>query len=134
MLYIINILYYFLNTFIYYILFIYYIIFYRTLLCCDNENFTWNNVININRHFFNETTSLLYVVYRIIIPAIIISGIFGNILIFLVLSTPMFRGIAYLYLRGLTSAHIGVLLSWIPICMYHNRNIKKYVKYKKILN
>ncbi|PBC33692.1 G-protein coupled receptor [Apis cerana cerana] len=86
-----------------------------TLLCCDNENFTWNNVININRHAFNETTSLLHVVYRIIIPAIIISGIFGNILIFLVLSTPMFRGIAYLYLRGLTSAHIGVLLCWIPI-------------------
>lgn len=86
-----------------------------TLLCCDNENFTWNNVININRHAFNETTSLLHIVYRIIIPAIIISGIFGNILIFLVLSTPMFRGIAYLYLRGLTSAHIGVLLCWIPI-------------------
>lgn len=43
------------------------------------------------------------------------SGIFGNVLILAVLSTPMFRGIAYLYLRGVTFAHIGVLVSWIPI-------------------
>ncbi|XP_017767041.1 PREDICTED: probable G-protein coupled receptor B0563.6 [Eufriesea mexicana] len=86
-----------------------------TVLCCDGENSTWNSIFNTDRNILNETTSLLRIIYRIIIPIIVISGIFGNTLIFLVLSTPMFRGIAYLYLRGLTLAHIGVLLSWIPV-------------------
>nr|XP_012152378.1 PREDICTED: probable G-protein coupled receptor AH9.1 isoform X2 [Megachile rotundata] len=49
------------------------------------------------------------------IPTIVTTGIFGNLLILLVLSTPQFRGIAYLYLKGLALAHIGVLTSWIPI-------------------
>ncbi|XP_043524773.1 probable G-protein coupled receptor B0563.6 isoform X1 [Frieseomelitta varia] len=90
-------------------------IFKGTLLCCDDENSTWNNIINADKHALNETTSLLRVLYRIVIPTIVIGGIFGNVLIILVLSTPVFRGVAYLYLRGLTLANAGVLLSWIPV-------------------
>ncbi|KOX68425.1 hypothetical protein WN51_03911 [Melipona quadrifasciata] len=89
-------------------------IFKGTLLCCD-ENSTWNNIINADKHALNETTSLLRVLYRIVIPTMVIGGIFGNVLIILVLSTPVFRGVAYLYLRGLTLANAGVLLSWIPV-------------------
>lgn len=99
---------------------------FRTLLCCDDENSTWNNIINADKHALNEATSLLRVLYRIVIPTIVIGGIFGNVLIILVLSTPVFRGVAYLYLRGLTLANAGVLLSWIPVCMYHFMNIKLY--------
>ncbi|KAK1134080.1 hypothetical protein K0M31_011865 [Melipona bicolor] len=90
-------------------------IFKGTLLCCDDENSTWNNIINADKHALNETTSLLRVLYRIVIPTMVIGGIFGNVLIILVLSTPVFRGVAYLYLRGLTLANAGVLLSWIPV-------------------
>ncbi|XP_068969898.1 probable G-protein coupled receptor B0563.6 [Bombus flavifrons] len=100
-------------------------IFKGTLLCCDDENSTWNSIINADRHPLNETTSVLRVLYRIVIPTIVIGGIFGNVLIFLVLSTPVFRGISYLYLRGLTLANAGVLLSWIPVFIrlgYGTRN------------
>ncbi|XP_017884063.1 probable G-protein coupled receptor B0563.6 [Ceratina calcarata] len=84
-----------------------------TFLCCESENSTWTDIINGNRDV--QIASLIRIIYRIIIPTIVISGIFGNILILLVLSTPTFRGIAYLYLRGLTLAHVGVLVAWIPV-------------------
>ncbi|KOC70857.1 putative G-protein coupled receptor AH9.1 [Habropoda laboriosa] len=87
----------------------------RTLLCCEGENSTWNNLINKKKDTLNEITPLLRMIYGTVVPTIVSSGIFGNMLILLVLSTPVFRGIAYLYLRGLTLAHVGVLVSWIPI-------------------
>ncbi|XP_017788131.1 PREDICTED: probable G-protein coupled receptor B0563.6 [Habropoda laboriosa] len=86
-----------------------------TLLCCEGENSTWNNLINKKKDTLNEITPLLRMIYGTVVPTIVSSGIFGNMLILLVLSTPVFRGIAYLYLRGLTLAHVGVLVSWIPI-------------------
>ncbi|XP_029033018.1 probable G-protein coupled receptor B0563.6 isoform X2 [Osmia bicornis bicornis] len=86
-----------------------------TLLCCEGENSTWNIITDANKNVLHESTSLLRIIYRIMIPTIVTTGIFGNILILLVLSTPVFRGIAYLYLKGLALAHIGVLTSWIPI-------------------
>nr|XP_031844604.1 probable G-protein coupled receptor B0563.6 [Nomia melanderi]XP_031844605.1 probable G-protein coupled receptor B0563.6 [Nomia melanderi]XP_031844606.1 probable G-protein coupled receptor B0563.6 [Nomia melanderi] len=86
-----------------------------TLLCCEDENFTWTGVANGNRSTLHETAPLLRIIYKIIIPTIIATGLFGNVLILLVLSTPTFRGIAYLYLKGLTLAHVGVMISWIPI-------------------
>nr|XP_003708230.1 PREDICTED: probable G-protein coupled receptor AH9.1 isoform X1 [Megachile rotundata]XP_012152376.1 PREDICTED: probable G-protein coupled receptor AH9.1 isoform X1 [Megachile rotundata]XP_012152377.1 PREDICTED: probable G-protein coupled receptor AH9.1 isoform X1 [Megachile rotundata] len=86
-----------------------------TLLCCGGENSTWNVIIDTNKNVLHESTSLLRIIHRIMIPTIVTTGIFGNLLILLVLSTPQFRGIAYLYLKGLALAHIGVLTSWIPI-------------------
>ncbi|XP_043253735.1 probable G-protein coupled receptor B0563.6 [Colletes gigas] len=86
-----------------------------TLLSCENGNSTWNSVADANKNVLQEATPLLRVIYRIIMPTIVASGMVGNILILAVLSTPMFRGIAYLYLRGVAMAHIGVLVSWIPI-------------------
>lgn len=91
--------------------------FLRTLLCCESENFTWNGMDETGgSHVLHEAKSLLRIIYRIMIPTIVASGIFGNILILAVLSSPIFRGISYLYLRGVAFAHVGVLLSWIPIC------------------
>ncbi|XP_076754892.1 putative G-protein coupled receptor B0563.6 [Xylocopa sonorina] len=95
-----------------------------TLLCCEGDNSTWNNIVNTNRNVLNDTTSSLRTAYRIVTPTIVISGIFGNFLILLVLSTPMFRGIAYMYLRGLTLAHVGVLVSWIPVFVRLGYGIK----------
>lgn len=91
--------------------------FFRTLLCCEGENSTWNAIINADNNIAQE--SFLRVIYKIVLPTIVICGLIGNTVIFLVISTPVFRGIAYLYLRGITLAHVGVLVSWIPICMYH---------------
>ncbi|XP_029164599.1 probable G-protein coupled receptor B0563.6 isoform X2 [Nylanderia fulva] len=59
--------------------------------------------------------SLIWTSYGIIVPIILTIGIFGNMAILIVLSSPVFRGIAYLYLSGLALAHIGVALSWITI-------------------
>lgn len=84
-----------------------------TYLCCESDNSTGTSIINANRNV--QIASSLRIIYRIIIPTVVTSGIFGNILILLVLSTPTFRGIAYLYLRGLTLAHVGVLVAWIPV-------------------
>ncbi|XP_078045300.1 putative G-protein coupled receptor B0563.6 [Augochlora pura] len=90
-----------------------------TLLCCEDENFTWNDTVDAinhqNRYSHHEASSFLKIVYRIVIPTIVASGLFGNILILVVLSTPLFRVIAYMYLKGLALAHVGVLVSWIPI-------------------
>ncbi|XP_032675015.1 probable G-protein coupled receptor B0563.6 isoform X2 [Odontomachus brunneus] len=61
--------------------------------------------------------SLVWTSYGIIVPIILIVGIFGNVAILIVLSSPVFRGIAYLYLSGLALAHIGVALSWITITL-----------------
>ncbi|XP_076233514.1 putative G-protein coupled receptor B0563.6 [Calliopsis andreniformis] len=89
-----------------------------TLLCCENENTTWNDIPDINEdHSLRETRSSFRIIYRVIIPTIVACGIVGNTLILVVLSSPIFRGIAYLYLRGLASAHVGVLISWIPIML-----------------
>ncbi|XP_076675252.1 putative G-protein coupled receptor B0563.6 isoform X2 [Andrena cerasifolii] len=75
-------------------------------------------------HVLHEARSLLRIIYRIMIPTIVTSGIFGNILILAVLSSPIFRGISYLYLRGVAFAHVGVLLSWIPISIRLGRGIR----------
>ncbi|XP_067205646.1 probable G-protein coupled receptor B0563.6 isoform X2 [Linepithema humile] len=61
--------------------------------------------------------SLMWTSYGIIVPIILTIGIFGNVAILIVLSSPMFRGITYLYLSGLALAHIGVTLSWITITL-----------------
>lgn len=61
--------------------------------------------------------SLVWTSYGIIVPIILAIGIFGNVTILIVLSSPVFRGIAYLYLSGFALAHIGVALSWITITL-----------------
>ncbi|XP_076653752.1 putative G-protein coupled receptor B0563.6 [Halictus rubicundus] len=86
-----------------------------TLLCCENANVTWTDAANANRSILHEAAPLLRIIYRIVIPTIVASGLFGNALVLVVLSTPAFRGIAYLYLKGIALAHVGVLVSWIPI-------------------
>ncbi|XP_015435906.1 PREDICTED: probable G-protein coupled receptor AH9.1 [Dufourea novaeangliae] len=90
-------------------------VFKGTLLCCENENFTSTGITDANKSVPHEIASFLKVIYKVIMPVIVGSGLLGNILILTVLSMPIFRGIAYLYLRGLALAHAGVLVSWIPI-------------------
>ncbi|XP_054008703.1 probable G-protein coupled receptor B0563.6 isoform X1 [Hylaeus anthracinus] len=96
----------------------------RTLLSCVNGNSTWNGVVDGNENVLQVATPSLRIIYRIVVPTVVASGIFGNILVLAVLSTPAFRGIAYLYLRGLALAHIGVLVSWIPILVRLGHGMK----------
>lgn len=82
------------------------------LLCCDDYNSTFYYV---NENVANGVTPLLWSLQRVIIPIILAIGIFGNSIISFVLCRPIFRGIAYLYFNGIALAHLGVLVSWIPI-------------------
>lgn len=91
----------------------------RTLLCCEDNNFTVERVSVGDNIIRNHTMSLIWAFYGITIPIILAVGIFGNVAILIVLSGPMFRGIAYLYLSGLALAHIGVVSSWITISLYN---------------
>ncbi|XP_032675023.1 probable G-protein coupled receptor B0563.6 isoform X3 [Odontomachus brunneus] len=88
-----------------------------TLLCCEDDNFTVERVSVEDDVIRNRVMSLVWTSYGIIVPIILIVGIFGNVAILIVLSSPVFRGIAYLYLSGLALAHIGVALSWITITL-----------------
>ncbi|XP_014475314.1 PREDICTED: probable G-protein coupled receptor B0563.6 [Dinoponera quadriceps] len=87
-----------------------------TLLCCDN--FTTGRVSVEDDVIRNRAiSSLVWTSYGIVVPIILTVGIFGNVAILIVLSGPMFRGIAYLYLSGLALAHVGVVLSWMTITL-----------------
>lgn len=86
------------------------------LLCCEEDIYTWNYTIDTDEDTTSSPASPLWILYKIIIPVILGFGIFGNAVILIVLFGPMFRGIAYLYLSGIALAHVGVLVSWIPIC------------------
>lgn len=89
-----------------------------TQLCCEDDNFTIGHVVVEDDVIRSRATSLIWTSYGIIVPIILTIGIFGNVAILIVLSAPVFRGIAYLYLSGLALAHIGVTLSWITISLY----------------
>jgi hypothetical protein len=93
-------------------------------LCCEDDNSTVGRVPIESDVIRNHAMSLIWTSYGIIVPIILIIGIFGNVAILIVLSGPVFRGIAYLYLSGLALAHIGVTLSWITISLY-NLIVKK---------
>lgn len=94
-------------------------ILFRTLLCCEDDNFTIERASVEEDAIRNRAMSLMWTCYGIIVPIILTVGIFGNVAILIVLSGPVFRGIAYLYLSGLALAHIGVALSWITISLYN---------------
>ncbi|XP_011865745.1 PREDICTED: probable G-protein coupled receptor B0563.6 [Vollenhovia emeryi] len=87
-----------------------------TQLCCEDNNFTIGR-IPIEDDVARNQESLIWTCYGVIVPIILTVGVFGNAAILVVLSDPMFRGIAYLYLSGLALAHIGVVLSWITITL-----------------
>lgn len=110
-------------SFVFYHIFIYAnpneTIFFRTLLCCEDDNFTVERMSVEDDVIRNRVMSLVWTSYGIIVPIVLIVGIFGNVAILIVLSSPVFRGIAYLYLSGLALAHIGVALSWITISLYY---------------
>ncbi|XP_072745426.1 probable G-protein coupled receptor B0563.6 [Anoplolepis gracilipes] len=88
-----------------------------TQLCCEDNNSTIGDVAVEDDVIRNRATSLIWTSYGIIVPIILAIGVFGNVVILIVLSAPVFRGIAYLYLSGLALAHIGVTLSWIMITL-----------------
>jgi len=91
-----------------------------TQLCCEDDNFTVGRTLIEDDTVRNQTSSLIWTSYGVIVPIILTVGVFGNAAIFVVLSGPVFRGIAYLYLSGLALAHIGVILSWITISLYNS--------------
>ncbi|XP_077267638.1 putative G-protein coupled receptor B0563.6 isoform X3 [Temnothorax americanus] len=88
-----------------------------TQLCCGDDNFTVGRApIDVDGDVTrSQASSLIWTAYGVVVPIILAVGVFGNATILVVLSGPMFRGIAYLYLNGLALAHIGVILSWITI-------------------
>ncbi|XP_025989946.1 probable G-protein coupled receptor B0563.6 [Solenopsis invicta] len=88
-----------------------------TQLCCEDDNSTVGRVPIEDNIAHNQAMSLMWTSYGIVVPIILTIGAFGNAAIFIVLSGPVFRGIAYLYLSGLALAHIGVVLSWITITL-----------------
>ncbi|XP_050465299.1 probable G-protein coupled receptor B0563.6 isoform X1 [Cataglyphis hispanica] len=88
-----------------------------TQLCCENNSSIIGRVTVEDDVIRSHVTSLIWISYGIIVPIILAIGIFGNMIILIVLSAPVFRGIAYLYLSGLALAHIGVTLSWITITL-----------------
>lgn len=88
-----------------------------TQLCCEDSNSTIGRVAVEDDVIRSRATSLVWTSYGIIVPIILAIGVFGNVVILIVLSAPVFRGIAYLYLSGLALAHIGVTLSWIMITL-----------------
>ncbi|XP_077267640.1 putative G-protein coupled receptor B0563.6 isoform X5 [Temnothorax americanus] len=89
----------------------------HTQLCCGDDNFTVGRApIDVDGDVTrSQASSLIWTAYGVVVPIILAVGVFGNATILVVLSGPMFRGIAYLYLNGLALAHIGVILSWITI-------------------
>lgn len=99
-------------------------------MCCEDDNSTVGRV-PIEDDVRSHAMSLMWTSYGIIVPIILTIGIFGNVAILIVLSGPVFRGIAYLYLSGLALAHIGVTLSWITISLY-NLILKKNTVQKSI--
>lgn len=90
---------------------------FSTQLCCEDDNSTVGHVVE-DDVIRSRAMSLVWTSYGIIVPIILAIGVFGNVVILIVLSAPVFRGIAYLYLSGLALAHIGVTLSWITISLY----------------
>lgn len=88
-----------------------------TQLCCEDDNSTVGLTPIEDDVARSQATLLMWTSYGIVVPIILIIGIFGNAAILVVLSGPVFRGIAYLYLSGLALAHIGVVLSWITITL-----------------
>lgn len=85
-------------------------------LCCEDDNSTAGHV-PVEDDVRSRAISLAWTSYGIVVPIILAIGVFGNVAILIVLSGPVFRGIAYLYLSGLALAHIGVMLSWITITL-----------------
>lgn len=88
-----------------------------TQLCCENDNSTVGRMLIEDDVIRSQATSLMWISYGIVVPIILTIGVFGNAAILIVLSGPVFRGIAYLYFSGLALAHIGVILSWITITL-----------------
>lgn len=86
-------------------------------LCCEDDNSTAGHV-PVEDDVRSRAISLAWTSYGIVVPIILAIGVFGNVAILIVLSGPVFRGIAYLYLSGLALAHIGVMLSWITISLF----------------
>ncbi|XP_011646025.1 probable G-protein coupled receptor B0563.6 [Pogonomyrmex barbatus] len=87
-----------------------------TQLCCEDDNSTIGRA-PVEDDARNQAVSLLWISYGVVVPIILAIGVLGNAAILVVLSGPVFRGIAYLYLSGLALAHIGVTLSWITITL-----------------
>lgn len=90
-----------------------------TQLCCEDDNSTVGLTSIEDDVARSQATLLMWTSYGIVVPIILTIGVFGNAAILVVLSGPVFRGIAYLYLSGLALAHIGVVLSWITISLYN---------------
>lgn len=90
-------------------------LFFSATLCCDDNS---TGHVSLEKDVATRATSLAWTSYGIVVPIILAVGVFGNVAILVVLSQPVFRGIAYLYLSGLALAHTGVILSWITISLY----------------
>jgi len=104
-------------------------ILFSATLCCEDDNSTAGRVPVEEDIIRARAMSLAWMSYGITVPIILTVGVFGNMAIFIVLSGPVFRGIAYLYLSGLALAHIGVMLSWITISLYRFKNENTNVLY-----